>query len=68
MKFDIYGRFRLEICRSDGAWEVYRETAGKRVRADDVVLPPDMAAEEIADYLDDLLHELSPPGGRIVAL
>jgi len=68
MRFDIYGRFRLEVRRSDAGWEAYRETAGKRVRADDIVLPPDLAADEIADYLDDLLHELSPPGGRIVAL
>ncbi|MBV7483937.1 hypothetical protein [Bordetella sp. BOR01] len=65
MKFDIYGRFQLIVLRSGAGWEAYREVGGKRVRMHDLVLPPDLDASEIAVYLDDLLHELSPPGGRI---
>ncbi|OZI73790.1 DUF7661 family protein [Bordetella genomosp. 2] len=68
MRFDVYGRYRLEILRTAGGWQVYRETAGKRVPAHDLVLPPDLDAADIPAYLDDLLHELSPPGGRIVPL
>lgn len=38
-----------------------------KMRVHDIVLPPDLDAEEIAEYLDDVLHELSPPCGGIVA-
>lgn len=33
MKFDIYGRFQLDIQREGSVWTAYRSDAGKRVRA-----------------------------------
>ncbi|ARP96306.1 DUF7661 family protein [Bordetella genomosp. 13] len=68
MKFDVYGRFALEVLHTTRGWEVYRLTDGKHVRADDIIIPADMAVGDIAAYLDDLLHEISRPGDRIVEL
>ena len=58
MKFDVYGRFALEVLPTTRGWEVYRLTDGKHVRADDINIPADMAVGDIAEYLDDLLHEI----------
>lgn len=68
MKFDVYGKYSLEVIRTARGWEVYRTGDGKHVRAHDIVIPQDVAAQDVAEYLDDLLHEISPPGGKIVQL
>lgn len=68
MKFNIYGRFQLEVRRENDAWHVYRLEDGKRASIHDVVIPPTFAAEEIATYLDDIYHELSGPGQRVEPL
>jgi hypothetical protein len=60
MKFDVYGRFQLEVVRENDQWAVYRIGLGKRVPAG-VAIPSSVAASEVATYLDDLLHELSGP-------
>ncbi|CAB3653437.1 DUF7661 family protein [Achromobacter aegrifaciens] len=65
MKFDIYGRFQLDIRREGAVWTVYRSEAGKRVRAADIAIPADVPADGLAEYLDDIYHELSGPGDRI---
>lgn len=64
MKFDVYGRFQLEVVREKGQWVVYRLGIGKRARAD-FVIPPWVAPGEIATYLDDLLHESAGPDQRV---
>ena len=38
MKFDIYGRFQLDILREGRAWVAYRMADGKRVRDDTIVI------------------------------
>lgn len=68
MRFNIYGRFQLEVRRENDCWEVYRLEHGKRVMVNDVVIPPALEVEEIATYLDDIFHELSGPGQRIELL
>lgn len=65
MKFNIYGRFQVDILREDGAWIAYRIDGGKRVRLDEVVVPPELEAEELAVYLDDLFHELAGFGQEV---
>jgi hypothetical protein len=60
MKFDVYGRFQLEVVRENDQWAVYRIGLGKRVPTD-FVIPSSVASSEVATYLDDLLHELSGP-------
>ncbi len=62
MRFDIYGRFSVEVVREGDTWTVYRLGDGKRRREHELVVPPSLAADEIATYLDDLLHELAQPG------
>jgi hypothetical protein len=62
MKFDVYGRFRLEVAREGERWVVYRLAPGKRIRADDVIIPPEIPPSDIGTYLDDLFHEASTPG------
>jgi hypothetical protein len=68
MKFNIYGRFQLDVRRENDSWEVYRLEPGKRAKVNHVVIPPSLDAEEIATYLDDIFHELSGPGQRIELL
>jgi hypothetical protein len=58
MKFDIYGRFQLEVLRENDAWAVYRPGAGLRLPANEVVIPAGVKASELAAFLDDLFHEL----------
>lgn len=68
MKFDIYGRFQLDIHREGAAWAAYRSDGGKRVPVADLAIPPDVSTDELAEYLDDVYHELSRPGERISRL
>lgn len=65
MKFSVYGRFELEVVREGDAWVAYRLAPGKRIRADDVLIPASILPAEIGTYLDDLFHELSGPGQRV---
>lgn len=58
MKFDIYGRFQLEVLRENNEWAVYRSGAGLRLPANEVVIPSGVKASELAAFLDDLFHEL----------
>jgi hypothetical protein len=62
MKFSIYGRFQVEVRRENGSWTVYRAEMGKRARLNDVVVPSDLLAHEIAGYLDDIFHEFAGIG------
>jgi hypothetical protein len=65
MKFNVYGRFQLEVRRENDAWEVYRLELGKRANLHDVVIPATLDAEEIIVYLDDIFHELAGLGQNI---
>ena len=62
MKFNIYGRFQVEVRRENAAWAVYRTESGKRALLNDVVIPPDLQTNDIAIYLDDIFHEFAGIG------
>lgn len=62
MKFDIYGRFRVEVRREAGAWAVYRSGNGMRVALEEFVIPSDVAELDLATWLDDVFHEYAGPG------
>mgnify|MGYP000436987460 CR=1 FL=1 len=64
MRFSIYNRFELEIVREGTAWACYQSGAGKRVRAG-LVIPAELTAGELAEYLDDIYHELARPGDTV---
>ncbi|CAB3880581.1 hypothetical protein LMG26858_03206 [Achromobacter anxifer] len=68
MRFDIYGRFQLDIQREGAAWAVYRSEGGKRVRVSDLAIPADVSGDELAEYLDDIYHEASGPGDRVARI
>ena len=68
MRFNIYGRFQIEVRREHESWVAYRLTPGKRVLEDELVIPGDVDASELAIYLDDIFHELAGPGQEIEAL
>jgi hypothetical protein len=61
MKFDVYGRFQIEVLRENAAWVVRRIEPGKRLILPDVAIPADVPADRIARWLEDLLHELASP-------
>jgi hypothetical protein len=64
MKFDVYGRFQLEVLRQNGQWVVYKLELGRRVRSG-FMIPSSVAESEVGTYLDDLLHELSGPNQSV---
>jgi hypothetical protein len=68
MKFNIYGRFQVDIRRENDAWAVYRAELGKRTPCADVVIPPDVPADDLATYLDDIFHEYAGPGDEVEAI
>ena len=65
MRFNIYGRFQLEVRRENDAWEAYHVEPGKRAKVDELVIPPTLGADEIATYLDDIYHELAGLGQNV---
>ena len=65
MRFDIYGKFQLEVRRENDTWVVYRWAPGMRTPCDDVIIPPSMESDEISTYLDDIYHELAGAEDRV---
>jgi len=65
MRFDIYGRYQLEVVRKNERWKIYRLDNGKRREVTDLVIPALLPSNELATYLDDILHELAGPGDFI---
>ncbi|TAK85204.1 MAG: hypothetical protein EPO12_03570 [Aquabacterium sp.] len=60
IRFDVFGR-RVVVERRDGGWVAfYPGNDGKR-RPADFVIPPDVADEELGQYLADLFHEAWSP-------
>jgi hypothetical protein len=68
MKFNIYGRFQVDVQRENDTWEVYRLELGKRARMNDIVIPSTLESDEVATYLDDIFHEFAGHGQRIELL
>ncbi len=65
MRFDIYGRFELEVVRESGRWTLYKLDHGKRRATSDFVMPASLRPDELSTYLDDMLHEWAQPGAAI---
>jgi len=65
MRFDIYGRFQLEVVRENERWVIYRLDYGKRRATSDFVIPNTLRPDELAAYLDDMLHEWARPGDTV---
>lgn len=65
MKLSIYGRFQIDVRRENDLWVVYRLELGKRTRLNDVVIPPNLVADELVTYLDDIFHEFARFGANV---
>ena len=67
MRFNVYGRYHLLVERSGRAWRVLQiGEDGKRGLRDDISIPADLThADEVAEFLDVLLHEHARPGTAI---
>lgn len=69
MRFDVYGRFQLEVRREAGQWVAYRLALGKRARVVNLAIPEEIQSpQEIARYLDDLYHEAARPGDSVAVM
>jgi hypothetical protein len=68
MKFNIYGRFQVDVRRENDAWTVYRSAPGKRPLFEEVVIPPDVPEAELATWLDDIFHEYAGYGDNVDAI
>jgi hypothetical protein len=65
MRDDIYGRYVLDVAREGEAWVMYRVDGGRRRAVRDFAIPSSLQPEEIAVYLDDMLHEGARPGAAV---
>jgi hypothetical protein len=65
VKFDVYGRFVIEVIRQDGDWMVYRVEPGRRLRMQEIIIPADVPSDQVLRYLDDLWHESADSGKTI---
>jgi len=54
-----------QVRREADCWVVYRSELGKRTRLNDVVIPPNLVAQDLATYLDDIFHEFAKPGENV---
>ena len=59
MRFDVYGRFKLEVVREGNQWAVYRLEIGKRIKVREFAIPSSLREAEIGTFLDDIYHELA---------
>ncbi len=65
MKFSIYGRFDIEVCREQGQWRAYRCGQGLRRLEPSLYIPAELNESEIIVYLDDVFHEYATPDAAI---
>jgi hypothetical protein len=65
MKFNIYGRFPVDVRRENDSWVVYRSELGKRTLLNDAVIPRNLVAHDLATYLDDIFHEFAKLGETV---
>jgi hypothetical protein len=62
MRFSIYGRYDLDVERRDNRWLVYRRGLGIKREDPRIFVPASLDEDDLAAYLDDLLHEEGAPG------
>jgi hypothetical protein len=65
MKFNIYGRFRIEVHQQDASWVANRAVLGTRRRVEERVIPCELTIAELAAHLDAFSHEYAQPGRRV---
>ncbi|OXI30194.1 hypothetical protein CFB89_23630 [Burkholderia sp. AU16741] len=59
-RFNAFGRL-LAVVRADGRWAVFDLGAEGKRRPANLQIPSALAADELGQYLGDLLHENATP-------
>jgi hypothetical protein len=65
VRFNVYGRFKLDVVQEGNEWVVYRLELGKRIKVREFVIPSSLREAEIGIFLDDIYHELAEPGQTV---
>ncbi|WP_373944871.1 hypothetical protein L0991_14775 [Vibrio chagasii] len=59
LKFQVFHQ-NMSVQRQNGEWLLYREwETSIRARVYDVIIPSDLAEEELVRYLADIYHEFA---------
>jgi hypothetical protein len=64
MRFDVFGKFQIELARRDGKWIVSRFGQGMGSPLD-LAIPPEYDMARALRFLEDLWHESAGPGREI---
>ena len=59
-RFDVFGT-QVVIAGAAGAWQAFYPGADGKRRAADFIVPHDIDAHALAEYLADLFHENATP-------
>ncbi len=65
MKFDIYGKFQLQIEREDGKWRAYKIGNGLRIPVHNLIIPSEVSPKDLPAFLDDVFHEAAKPETKV---
>jgi hypothetical protein len=68
VKFNVYGRFVIDVVREKDRWAMFEVVPGKRLRITDFAIPPSLDESQLPQYLDDIYHEMGQPGDKIVPI
>ena len=64
-RFDVFGQ-PVTIRAVCGGWQAFHAGSDGKCRPADFVVPADLAAGDLAEYLADLFHEQAKPDRSIV--
>jgi hypothetical protein len=62
VRFDIYGRFEIEVLKADTGWIAFRYGNGSRTPYRELVFPQGLQESELERFLDDHFHEYALTG------
>lgn len=65
MKFDVYGRFEIEVLPEPAGWVAYRLGPGMRHRDYDIVFASSVVEDDMEGLLDEMFSDLAVPGQRV---
>ncbi|MEW6184617.1 MAG: hypothetical protein AB1585_02620 [Thermodesulfobacteriota bacterium] len=65
MRFDIYGKFQLQVEREDGKWRAYKIGNGLRIPLHNLIIPSEVSPEDLPAFLDDVFHEAATPEKKV---
>lgn len=64
-RFNVYGRYEIDVERQGERWVAYRRGEGKRQEDPSISIPSHITEDDLRRYLEDLLHEEASQGTTI---